>query len=332
MALDPKNWTEIKAIGYQEPEWLIEEWLIDGESGLIVGEPKSFKSTLAIDMAVSLATGEPFLGQYKVTRKVPVLYIQEENNQAIVLPQLYTLMERTGVGRVVKVPDPSDPGGFTMEFQQTGDDPAFWLSVRTGWKAKEGDDLQEVIDFVNTHDIEYVFIDPLYKVIHGSMTHPDDAGPTMAALSKIENETKASVVLIHHANKSNQKGGSRILGSQLIWAWGANNIYMSKIKENGVSKLRVEREFRAAPEPDDIDMRFEDDFHWDIHATVYAKDGKALGDRTSDNREQYLRDKAAGLTEGQTQKDLAEHYGVSDKTIRNWNKDYEAGQAALEEL
>lgn len=304
---------------YVEPVWAVEDWLVEGESGLIVGEPKAFKSTLALDMAVSLATGKPFLNHYKVSEPVPVIYVQEENNMPIIMPQLYRLMERAGRGKEAAVDDGAggytkvwipDPSVAPMEFQ---------LSVRAGWNATA--DMNELVVAANAAKAKYVFIDPLYKVTNGSITHPDDVNPTLKSLSTIENETDASVVLVHHANKSNLSGGKRIMGSQLIWAWGANNIYMEKKGESGKDKyIAVQREFRGKPEPDDVRLYFEEDFHWTIEQESYDSSGKPVGERQSEDYKQFVEDCGMGDNDGLTQVQLAEKYGCTSKTIYNWRK------------
>src|SRR5690606_41428795 len=47
--------------------------------GIVAGEPKSFKSTYVMDLAISVASGEPFLGKYPVIESGPVIYVQNEN-------------------------------------------------------------------------------------------------------------------------------------------------------------------------------------------------------------------------------------------------------------
>lgn len=324
--LKPRTMDDLLAEGYVEPEWAIQDWLIAGESALIIGEPKAFKSTLAIDMAVALAAGTPFLGQYDVPVAKSVLFIQEENNATIVMPQLYALMERSALGRMEAHAFEDDEGGThierTFHVFPEGEDLPFLMSVRAGWQATaDGGQMDEVIDLIKEYEIDYVFIDPLYKVIAGGMTHPDDIAPTLRNLSRIENETDAVVVLIHHANKSSSKGGSRILGSQLIWAWGANNIYMEKKGQGGASYIQVEREFRAAQEPNPVKLVFQPDFLWEIGEVQFDSSGKVLDGRKSHAKDDYLAKKDTDVFKGMTQKDIANLYGVTTRTLREWNKE-----------
>ena len=67
------------------PHWAVENIWPEGAMGVIGGAPKNGKSSLALELAVSLSTGTPFLGlrdHFPVkTGAVPVLYVQVENSR-----------------------------------------------------------------------------------------------------------------------------------------------------------------------------------------------------------------------------------------------------------
>ena len=59
----------LKPFDLPEPEpvkWLVTELWANKAVGFIAGEPKSFKSWLALDMAISVASGTPCLGEFSV--------------------------------------------------------------------------------------------------------------------------------------------------------------------------------------------------------------------------------------------------------------------------
>ena len=78
------SYSELLNTEIDKPKWMIEGVWQEGSHGMIAGEPKTYKSVLATDMAVSVASGKPFLGKYPVRRPGPVLYIQEENSDWLV--------------------------------------------------------------------------------------------------------------------------------------------------------------------------------------------------------------------------------------------------------
>src|SRR5262245_14100822 len=58
-------------------QWIVQKLLRSSGLSLLAGKPKSGKSTLARQLAVSVARGVPFLG--RPTRVAPVLYVALED-------------------------------------------------------------------------------------------------------------------------------------------------------------------------------------------------------------------------------------------------------------
>src|SRR5690606_37854799 len=63
----------------EQVPWLVDEWLPEATIGFVVAPPGSYKTWLAFDMVVAIASGKPFLGKYPVNRTGPVLIIQQED-------------------------------------------------------------------------------------------------------------------------------------------------------------------------------------------------------------------------------------------------------------
>ena len=53
-----------------ETEWLLDKLWVARAVGIVGGQPKSYKTWLALDMAVSLASGTSCLAHYPATVKV----------------------------------------------------------------------------------------------------------------------------------------------------------------------------------------------------------------------------------------------------------------------
>lgn len=69
---------EIVAEARKPLPWAIEKTLINDTLNIIYGAPKEFKTFIAIDMALSQATGLPFLATYKVLKQGLVIYCAGE--------------------------------------------------------------------------------------------------------------------------------------------------------------------------------------------------------------------------------------------------------------
>jgi len=71
-----------------EQKWLIDELWAQQAVGILGGEPKCCKSFLALDMAVSVASGTPCLRQFNVCRTGPVLLFPAEDSLSVVASAL----------------------------------------------------------------------------------------------------------------------------------------------------------------------------------------------------------------------------------------------------
>jgi len=79
--------------GSSQVSWLVQDWLPEATIGFVVAPPGSYKTWLAFDMAVSVATGTPFLGKYPVQRTGPVLLIQQEDFHGDIAQRLATILQ-----------------------------------------------------------------------------------------------------------------------------------------------------------------------------------------------------------------------------------------------
>src|SRR3974390_3509885 len=62
--------------------WLVDNVLVEGQPAVIGGPKKTLKTTCALDLAISLATGTPFLGHFRVAQPVRVAVLSGENGTA----------------------------------------------------------------------------------------------------------------------------------------------------------------------------------------------------------------------------------------------------------
>jgi hypothetical protein len=80
--------------------WIAEDWFGVGDSFVLAGEWGTGKSYLALDLAVSLAAGIPWLGHVTITTAVPVLYLDEENNETNARRRLSRVMRGRNIDPV----------------------------------------------------------------------------------------------------------------------------------------------------------------------------------------------------------------------------------------
>src|SRR5258708_9675741 len=81
-----------------QTQWLIEGLWSEQAVGILGGEPKCCKSFLALDVALSVASGAACLRQFPVRRSGPVLLFPAEDSLAVVRQRL------EGIAAVAQVP------------------------------------------------------------------------------------------------------------------------------------------------------------------------------------------------------------------------------------
>ena len=77
-ATPPRGWRFYDSATVSPIRWLVKQLLPETGVGIMSGQWGSFKTTAALDLSVSVMTGQPFAGQYRIKRKGAVLYFATE--------------------------------------------------------------------------------------------------------------------------------------------------------------------------------------------------------------------------------------------------------------
>lgn len=186
------------AAGEYDVEFLIENTLVAGQPCMIGAAPKSMKTILTIDAAISLATATPFMGQLEVNRACRVGFMSGEGGMSV----LQDYARRVAAGRGI---DLADIGGlvFCNQLPQLGD-------------PQQLDALEK---FIQGNELEVIVIDPLYLCMPG-----DDAGnllkqgKILRSVNEICIRNKCTPILIHHTKKSVVDPQSPAELSDLSWS------------------------------------------------------------------------------------------------------------------
>lgn len=218
------------------PSWAIPGFWMNRSHGIVAGQPKSFKSTLVMDLALSIATGKPFLGKYPVETTGPVIYIQNENSSRIMRDRFEKMIHSKNAGGSVSTDPLSVQFPEQIHFHMLNQK-SFMLS---------SEDHQEIIEEkIAEIKPQLVIFDPLYLMFDGDLASARDLMPLLQWLLYLKNEYKCGVLLVHHYNKGSEssRGGQRMLGSTTLHGWVESGWYIST---DGDGSLEMEREFRGA--------------------------------------------------------------------------------------
>jgi AAA domain/RepB DNA-primase N-terminal domain len=255
----------------EEPKWLVEDiWAADSH-GIIGGEPKTAKTTLAMALALAVASGKPFLGKYPVPTSGPVLFVQEENAPWMVQDRLRKLAWHSGLIRPRAVHERKrEPGdlarkGSVVMSLDFPDDIPFRLLNNYGFDLAEDEHTDGLWKACDEFRPKLVILDPLYLILgDADSDRVVHLRPFLKWLLKLRMEFGCSVILVHHMRKRNlnaqtqARAGQNLLGSAILHGWVDSALYLMdrETDKKGWKSIIVEREFRSmAPQrPIEVDL------------------------------------------------------------------------------
>lgn len=172
--------------GIEPPRWTIKGLIPEGAFGVLYGPPGSFKSFMAIDMGLSMASGFDWLGRR--TKPGAVLYIACEGGG--------------GLGARIEAwkrhHDADAPEGFRL--------------VRASLPLSDPATVEALLDetrFMKEagRPPRLIIVDTLARAMAGADENAaGDMGKAIHALERLGRETGATVLAVHHTGKDADRG------------------------------------------------------------------------------------------------------------------------------
>ena len=215
-----------------QTQWLIEGLWSDQAVGILGGEPKCYKSFLALDVAVSVASGAACLRQFPVRRSGPVLLFPAEDSLAVVRARL------EGISAAAQVAFDSLP-------VQVITAPSLRLDTAAD-RTRLSDTVQQLRPIL-------LVLDPLIRLHRVDENDATQIAGLLSYLRELQRQFQLAVLVVHHARKDSQgsRPGQALRGSSELHGWGDSNLYM---RRRG-SQLTLSTEHRAAPSQDHIPLQ-----------------------------------------------------------------------------
>jgi hypothetical protein len=212
-----------------EPErsgWLVEGLWSREAVGLIGGAPKCGKTWLALDLAVSVASGTPALGRFSVREPGPVLFYGAEDAP----PQLRERLLALAAARDLRL-DVLDLGLILCEGLRLDTEP----------------DLARLAATLERHRPRLLILDPLVRLHRIDENSAGEMSALLGELRLLQRHYRLAIVLVHHLRKQGGADGQALRGSGDLHAWGDSNLFLRRRERHLV--LRAEHRSAPAPEP-----------------------------------------------------------------------------------
>lgn len=194
--------------------WLVQDVWGEAEVGFISGAPKSYKSWFALDLAVSVATGLPFLGKYN-SRPRRTLLVQEEDPRSVLQDRLVKVAGRKGLVGAEVV----SRTRISMRYDLPDD---LFIISNQGLTLTNEDHLEEMEQFIKLNNVGFVIMDPLFMMAEGldEFKAFEMMAGVLKPLKRLRARTGVALCLVHHHTKNSQAQDARAMyGSVALWAW-----------------------------------------------------------------------------------------------------------------
>lgn len=242
VAFRVETFTDVMSAPHVGKQWMVEDYWLRGSHGIVAGEPKSFKSTLVMDMLYAVAAGQAdFLGK-PVHHSGPVLIVQNENSSWIIQERLGHMANNRNLAGSVS------HNSKTVKITWGRQVPMLFVNQQ-GFSLDDAGMLDSLEELIARERPVAVNLDPLYLMFSGDVNSAKDLNPALNWLLRIKQEYDCSVILVHHYNKGGEgkRGGQRMLGSTTLHGWIESAWYIQAQEAvNGRAHLSLDREFRGA--------------------------------------------------------------------------------------
>lgn len=177
--------TEVFFAETYDLQWLARGALVSGEACVVGGPAKALKTSILIDLAISLASGTPLLGRFPVPGRMPVGFISGESGRRVIQANAREVC----IARDLPFADAS--------------------GVLWGFKLPQlsnAEHLATIRTTIADNGLKVLILDPLYLALLAGNAGVDAAnmfqmGPLLAEVAATCLESGATPILAHHSVK-----------------------------------------------------------------------------------------------------------------------------------
>jgi hypothetical protein len=214
-----------------EQTWLIEWVWIKSAVGIIGGPPKCCKSWLGLDMAISVASGTPFLNHFQVADKGPTLIFMAEDAIDSVRTRIDAICNHRK---------------FDIDRLE------LYVITASALRLDLERDQKRLKHTLADLRPRLLLLDPLVRLHRLDENSAADISNLLGYVREIQRAYDTAVVLVHHASKKHRaQPGQALRGSSDLHAFGDSNAYLAHRSHS----ITLTLEHRSAKPPDPFDMQ-----------------------------------------------------------------------------
>lgn len=171
-------------------DYLIDDFMVRNEPMIIGGASKSLKTSIALEMALSISTGTKFLGEFDVKGRQPVMFLSGESGEATLQDNLRMMAQAKGLN--------------DWELRD----------LHIGFKLPKLDDpncVEDLVTEMRDKGVGIMFIDPLYRSLRvgDAASNVYAMGAQLDLIAERIHAAGITVVLLHHFRKQGKNYGEQ---------------------------------------------------------------------------------------------------------------------------
>ncbi len=214
-----------------EQHWLIRPLWARSAVGVIGGAPKSAKTWLGLEMAISVASRTPCLGRFSAEVQGPALIYLAEDALAQVRQRIDAICRFRGLS--------------------IGELDVHVITAAT-LRLDLAQDQQKLHAAIATLGPRLLLLDPLVRMHRLDENSASEISGLLSFLRELQRRHDLAVILVHHASKKRRaQPGQSLRGSSDLHAFGDSNAYLVRNKE----QLTLTLEHRSAPAPEPMNVQ-----------------------------------------------------------------------------
>ncbi len=224
-------------------DWLVTKLIANGDRVVLYGEPGAMKTWLLLHLAMHIAAGQSWLGQFEIPQPKAVLYIDEEMNQRMLRRRIKRLRINT------KAQVETSPQVLP-----------FRVVSQPGLRF-DGDGAQLLLQALKNSDFDpdVVIVESLRRVLVGSENEAQAIAEFWRNVEPIRQAGK-TLIISHHMRKPSPHGVNqsryRASGSTDVLA-GADTAFAIKRVTDRLLEVKCDKS-RNAEEEQGFGVKFED--------------------------------------------------------------------------